>query len=39
MKGATMISTLQKLGVAGSFSRPCVSDDNAYSEALFRTLK
>jgi transposase InsO family protein len=39
MKGATMLATLQKLGVAASFSRPGVSDDNAYSEALFRTLK
>ncbi len=39
MKGATMLSTLQKLGVVPSFSRPSVSDDNPYSEALFRTLK
>ena len=39
MKGATMLGTLQKLGVAASFSRPRVSDDNPYSEALFRTLK
>src|SRR5690606_14766319 len=39
MKGATMLATLQKLGVVPSFSRPSVSDDNAYSEALFRTLK
>lgn len=39
MKGATMLSTLQWLGVAPSFSRPRVSDDNAFSEALFRTLK
>ena len=39
MKGATMLSTLQALGVMPSFSRPSVSDDNAYSEALFRTLK
>jgi transposase InsO family protein len=39
MKGATMLATLQKLGVATSFSRPRVSDDNPYSEALFRTLK
>ena len=31
--------TLQKLGVMPSFSRPHVSDDNPYSEALFRTLK
>lgn len=39
MRGATMISTLQWLGVIPSFSRPHVSDDNPYSEALFRTLK
>lgn len=39
MKGATMLATLQKLGVIPSFSRPCVSDDNPYSESLFRTLK
>lgn len=39
MKGATLLSTLQRLGVATSFSRPRVSDDNPYSEALFRTLK
>ena len=39
MKGATMLATLQKLGVVASFSRPRVSDDNPYSESLFRTLK
>lgn len=39
MKGATMLATLQKLGVVPSFSRPSVSDDNPFSEALFRTLK
>lgn len=39
MKGSTMLATLQRLGVVASFSRPRVSDDNAYSEALFRTLK
>lgn len=39
MKGATLLATLQKLGVVPSFSRPAVSDDNPYSEALFRTLK
>lgn len=39
MKGSTMLSTLQRLGVVPSFSRPSVSDDNPYSEALFRTLK
>lgn len=39
MKGATMLSTLQKLGVVPSFSRPKVSDDNPFSESLFKTLK
>lgn len=39
MKGSTMLATLQSLGVVPSFSRPRVSDDNAFSEALFRTLK
>jgi transposase InsO family protein len=39
MKGSTMLATLQGLGVAASFSRPHVSDDNPYSESLFRTLK
>lgn len=39
MKGATMLATLQQLGVVPSFSRPAVSDDNPYSESLFRTLK
>ena len=34
-----MKATLQRLGVVPSFSRPRVSDDNPYSEALFRTLK
>lgn len=39
MKGATMLATLQWLGIVPSFSRPKVSDDNPYSEALFRTVK
>src|SRR5476651_937491 len=39
MKGATMLATLQNLGVAPSFSRPSVSDDNPFSESLFKTLK
>ena len=39
MKGSTMLATLQRLGVMPSFSRPSVSDDNPYSEALFKTLK
>jgi putative transposase len=39
MKGSTMLATLQWLGVVPSFSRPHVSDDNPYAEAVFRTLK
>ena len=39
MKGATMVATLEHLGVLASYSRPRVSNDNAYSESLFRTLK
>lgn len=39
MKGATMLATLEQLGVAASFSRPRVSNDNAYAESLFRTCK
>lgn len=39
MKGATMLATMQKLGVIPSFSRPSVSNDNAYSESLFKTMK
>lgn len=39
MKGLTMRATLEKLGVVPSFSRPSVSDDNPFSESLFKTLK
>jgi putative transposase len=39
MKGETMLAAMQRLGVAHSRSRPGVSNDNAYSESLFRTLK
>jgi transposase InsO family protein len=39
MKGSTMLAMLQHLGIVPSFSRPRVSDDNPFSEALFRTLK
>lgn len=39
MKGATLLATLHTLGVIPSFSRPSVSNDNPYSESLFRTLK
>ncbi len=39
MTSGTMLATLQNLGVADSFSRPRVSNDNAFSESLFKTLK
>jgi transposase InsO family protein len=39
MKGATLLTTLHVLGVMPSFSRPAVSNDNPYSESLFRMLK
>jgi putative transposase len=39
MKGATMLATLQQLGIMSSFSQPSVSNDNPYSESLFGTLK
>ena len=39
MKAQTMKAKLEELGVLSSYSRPRVSNDNPYSEALFRTLK
>ena len=39
MKAETFLSLLEKLGIKSSFSRPRVSNDNPYSEAMFRTLK
>ena len=39
MKGYMMMAMLQSLGIATSFSRPSVSDDSPFSEALFKTLK
>lgn len=39
MKASTMLATLQSLGVASSFSRPGVSNDNPFSESAFRTMK
>ncbi len=38
IEGATMLASLEHLGVLASFSRPGVSNDNSYSEALFRTV-
>jgi transposase InsO family protein len=39
MKGATMKVTMEKLGITASYNRPRVSNDNPFSEALFRTCK
>ncbi len=39
MRAAKLETRLEELGVLRSFSRPRVSNDNPYSEALFRTVK
>ena len=39
MKSQTLRVKLQDLGIAPSYSRPGVSDDNAFVESVFRTLK
>jgi transposase InsO family protein len=39
MRAATLESRLEELGVLRSFIRPRVSNDNPYSESLFRTVK
>lgn len=39
MKGMTLKAAMCELGVVPSYSRPRVSNDNAYAEALFRTAK
>jgi len=39
MKGGTILSTFYALGIITSFSRPRVSNDNPYSESLFKTVK
>jgi putative transposase len=39
LKATTVLAMLNWLGVRPSYSRPRVSDDNAYAEALFRTAK
>jgi putative transposase len=39
MKGNTMLAKLEQLGVMPSFSRPRVSDDNAFAESVIRTVK
>jgi len=39
MKGGSILAKLYELGVIPSFSRPRVSDDNPFSESLFKTVK
>jgi putative transposase len=39
MTSVPFTQLVERLGIAHSFSRPRVSDDNAFSEAQFRTLK
>ena len=39
MKGVTLLSMLYELGCKNSFSRPRVSNDNAFSESFFGRMK
>src|ERR1700681_3246835 len=39
LKATTLLAMLNWLGIKPSYSRPRVSDDNAFAEALFRTAK
>ncbi len=39
MKSSTLLAKLYELGITPSRGRPRVSNDNPYSESLFRTLK
>jgi len=39
LKATTVLAMLYWLGVKPSYSRPRVSNDNAYAESLFRTAK
>ncbi len=39
MKSATLLTKMYELGITPSRSRPRVSDDNPFSESLFRTMK
>ncbi|EAN8329406.1 IS3 family transposase [Salmonella enterica] len=39
MRGYTMVAKMQDLGILSSYSRPRISNDNPYSESLFRVLK
>ncbi len=39
MKSCTLKAKMDALGITGSWNRPRVSNDNPYSESLFRTMK
>ena len=39
LKATTVLAMLHWLGISPSYSRPRVSDDNAFAEAVFRTAK
>ena len=39
LKATTVLAMLHWLGIAPSYSRPRVSNDNAYAESVFRTAK
>ena len=39
MKATTVLAMLHWLGIKPSYSRPQISDDNAFAEALFRTAR
>lgn len=39
MKGLSLKALMEALGITASYSRPSVSNDNPFSESLFRTLK
>lgn len=39
MKSQTFKAKMEEMGIISSYSRPRVSNDNPFSEALFRTLK
>lgn len=39
MRSFTMLAKMQDLGIISSYSRPRVSNDNPYSESLFKTVK
>ncbi len=39
MHSFKLAATIRELGISLSFSRPGVSNDNAYAESLFRTMK